>query len=109
MRCCTSIWINSSWSTIPAAIPAGDQLLKQITGVLQSRVRSGDTLARLGGDEFGILLQNCPLDQALRVAETLRQAIRDYRFIWQDGVLAVGVSIGIVRDHQRHARRSRAS
>ena len=77
--------------------PAGDQLLKQITGVLQSRVRSGDTLARLGGDEFGILLQNCLLDQALRVAENLRQAIRDYRFIWQDGVLAVGVSVGIVQ------------
>jgi diguanylate cyclase (GGDEF)-like protein/PAS domain S-box-containing protein len=76
--------------------PAGDQLLKQITGVLQSRVRVGDTLARLGGDEFGILLQNCPLDHALRVAEGLRQAIRDYRFVWQDGVSAVGVSIGIV-------------
>ena len=76
--------------------PAGDQLLKQITGVLQSRVRSGDTLARLGGDEFGILLQNCTLDHAMRIAETLRQAIRDYRFIWQDGVLGVGVSIGIV-------------
>ncbi len=76
--------------------PAGDQLLKQITGVLQSRVRSGDTLARLGGDEFGILLQDCTLDQAMKVAETLRQAIRDYRFIWQDGALAVGASIGIV-------------
>jgi diguanylate cyclase (GGDEF)-like protein/PAS domain S-box-containing protein len=76
--------------------PAGDQLLKQITGVLQSRVRSGDTLARLGGDEFGILLQSCTLDQAMRIAETLRQAIRDYRFMWQDGALAVGVSIGIV-------------
>jgi diguanylate cyclase (GGDEF)-like protein/PAS domain S-box-containing protein len=76
--------------------PAGDQLLKQITGVLQSRVRGGDTLARLGGDEFGILLQNCTLDQAMRVAETLRQAIRDFRFVWQDGVLGVGVSIGIV-------------
>jgi diguanylate cyclase (GGDEF)-like protein/PAS domain S-box-containing protein len=76
--------------------PAGDLLLKQITGVLQSRVRGGDTLARLGGDEFGILLQTCTLDQALRIAESLRQAIRDYRFIWQDGVLAVGVSIGIV-------------
>jgi diguanylate cyclase (GGDEF)-like protein/PAS domain S-box-containing protein len=76
--------------------PAGDQLLKQITAVLQSRVRSGDTLARLGGDEFGILLQNCSLDQALRIADTLRQAIRDYRFIWQDGMLEVGVSIGIV-------------
>jgi diguanylate cyclase (GGDEF)-like protein/PAS domain S-box-containing protein len=76
--------------------PAGDQLLKQITGVLQSRVRGGDTLARLGGDEFGILLQNCALDQAMRVAEALRQAIRDYRFVWQDGVLSVGVSIGVV-------------
>jgi diguanylate cyclase (GGDEF)-like protein/PAS domain S-box-containing protein len=76
--------------------PAGDLLLKQITGVLQSRVRTGDTLARLGGDEFGILLQNCSVDQALRVAENLRQAICDYRFSWHDGVLAVGASIGIV-------------
>jgi diguanylate cyclase (GGDEF)-like protein/PAS domain S-box-containing protein len=76
--------------------PAGDQLLKQITGVLQTRVRSCDTLARLGGDEFGVLLQKCSLDQALRIAEGLRQAIRDFRFIWQDGVLEVGVSIGIV-------------
>ncbi|MHB8723317.1 MAG: PAS domain S-box protein, partial [Steroidobacteraceae bacterium] len=76
--------------------PAGDQLLKQITGVLQSRVRSRDTLARLGGDEFGILLQNCSLEQALRIADTLRQAIRDFRFIWQDGALELGVSIGIV-------------
>ncbi len=76
--------------------PAGDQLLRQITGLLQSRVRNGDTIARLGGDEFGILLASCPLDQALRVAEQLRQAIRDYRFVWQDGVLAVGVSIGLV-------------
>ena len=76
--------------------PAGDQLLKQITGVLQSRVRSRDTLARLGGDEFGVLLQSCSLEQALRIAESLRQAIRDFRFVWQDGALELGVSIGIV-------------
>ena len=76
--------------------PAGDLLLKQITGVIQSRVRGGDTLARLGGDEFGILLQDCARDQALRIAENLRQGIRDYRFTWQGGVLAVGASIGIV-------------
>jgi len=41
-----------------------------------SRVRGGDTLARLGGDEFGILLQDCSRDQALRIAENLRQGIR---------------------------------
>ncbi len=76
--------------------PAGDLLLKQITGVIQSRVRGGDTLARLGGDEFGILLQDCTQDQALRIAESMRQAIRDYRFTWQGGALTVGASIGIV-------------
>ncbi len=32
----------------------------------------------------------------MRIAESLRQAIRDFRFIWQDGALTVGVSIGIV-------------
>jgi len=85
--------------------PAGDQLLRQITGLLQSRVRNGDTLARLGGDEFGILLASCSLDQALRVAEQLRQAIRDYRFIWQDGVLEVGASIGIVEITRESYRR----
>ena len=75
---------------------AGDLLLKKITGVLQTRVRTGDTLARLGGDEFGILLQNCSLDQALRVAENLRQAIRDVRFASQGVALDVGVSVGLV-------------
>ncbi len=42
----------------------GDEMLKQITALLRSRVRRSDTLARLGGDEFGVLLEDCPLDQA---------------------------------------------
>ena len=75
---------------------AGDQLLKQLTGVLQAQIRGADTLARLGGDEFGILLQDISLVQAQRIAETLRESVRDYRFIWQRKVLSVGVSIGIV-------------
>jgi diguanylate cyclase (GGDEF)-like protein/PAS domain S-box-containing protein len=75
---------------------AGDQLLKQLTGVLQSQIRGADMLARLGGDEFGILLQDITVTQAQRIAETLRESVRDYRFIWQRSVLSVGVSIGIV-------------
>lgn len=76
--------------------PAGDRLLKQITGLLQTRVRGSDLLARLGGDEFGILLSDCTPEQAMKIADALRQAIRDYRFVWHDGALNVGVSIGIV-------------
>jgi diguanylate cyclase (GGDEF)-like protein/PAS domain S-box-containing protein len=75
---------------------AGDRLLKEITAILQSRVRAKDTIARLGGDEFGILLQDCTADQAAKIADVLRQAVAEHRFQWGDGAMNVGVSIGIV-------------
>ena len=74
---------------------AGDRLLKQVTSVVQTRIRTTDMLARLGGDEFGVLLADCTLDTASRIAENLRQAIRDFRFVWGDRVMNVGVSIGL--------------
>lgn len=74
---------------------AGDRLLKQITSVVQMRIRTTDVLARLGGDEFGVLLADCTLDTAGRIAENLRQAIREFRFVWGDRVMNVGVSIGL--------------
>jgi diguanylate cyclase (GGDEF)-like protein/PAS domain S-box-containing protein len=75
---------------------AGDELLLQLTTVMQSRMRGSDTLARLGGDEFGVLLEACPLDQAVRIANGLREAVRDFRFIWQDKTFGIGISAGLV-------------
>ena len=75
---------------------AGDRLLRDVTGLLQTRVRTADTIARLGGDEFGVLLEGCTLEQATRIAENVRQAIRDFRFVWGASTLSVGASIGIV-------------
>jgi diguanylate cyclase (GGDEF)-like protein/PAS domain S-box-containing protein len=75
---------------------AGDQMLCQIATLMQSRMRESDTLARLGGDEFGVLLENCPLDQAHRIAETILGAVSSFRFVWQDKVFMIGASIGLV-------------
>ncbi len=75
---------------------AGDELLRQLTTVMQSRMRGSDTLARVGGDEFGGLLESCPLDQSVRIANGMREAVRDFRFVWQDKTFGVGVSIGLV-------------
>ena len=55
---------------------AGDELLRQLAQVLQGRVRSNDTLARLGGDEFGLLLHDCPVDDAVHGCERLAQGRR---------------------------------
>jgi diguanylate cyclase (GGDEF)-like protein/PAS domain S-box-containing protein len=75
---------------------AGDEMLKQLAHLLQSKVREADVLARLGGDEFGVLLRYCTLDQARGVAEDLRRSVRDYRFICEDHSFETGVSIGVV-------------
>jgi len=75
---------------------AGDQLLQQLTALITRRVRTSDIVCRLGGDEFGVLLANCGLERAVEVADSLRQAIREFRFFWQDAAFDIGVSIGIV-------------
>jgi diguanylate cyclase (GGDEF)-like protein/PAS domain S-box-containing protein len=74
---------------------AGDDLLKEIAVLLQSRIRESDTLARLGGDEFGLLLEGCSLERAQILASDLLAALDDFRFIHDGKVFTVGVSIGL--------------
>jgi diguanylate cyclase (GGDEF)-like protein/PAS domain S-box-containing protein len=76
---------------------AGDRLLRDVTGLLQTKVRASDTIARLGGDEFGVLLEGCTPEQASRIADGVRQAIKDYRFMWGASTLSVGASVGVVQ------------
>ena len=73
----------------------GDQLLSQIAVVLRGRMRTRDTLARLGGDEFGVLLEHCPLEDALVVAEDLRRLVQDFHFAWGGQTFRLGLSVGL--------------
>jgi diguanylate cyclase (GGDEF)-like protein/PAS domain S-box-containing protein len=75
---------------------AGDALLGQVGALLKSKVRWRDTLSRLGGDEFGVLLESCSLEEALRTAESLREAIRNFRYTWEDRTFRLGACIGVV-------------
>jgi diguanylate cyclase (GGDEF)-like protein/PAS domain S-box-containing protein len=55
---------------------AGDTLLQQIAGALQSCVRDEDTVARLGGDEFAVLVESVTEDgAALRAAERIQRRL----------------------------------
>ena len=75
---------------------AGDELLRQLGGVLHQSIRKSDTLARLGGDEFAVLMENCTLEQANRVATKVHRDIEEFRFVWEDRSFNLGVSIGLV-------------
>ncbi len=75
---------------------AGDELLKQLAHHLVGEIRTSDVLARLGGDEFGIILERCSVEKARRIADGLRQFVKDFRFAWQNRSFEIGVSIGLV-------------
>ncbi|MDH5246763.1 MAG: EAL domain-containing protein, partial [Betaproteobacteria bacterium] len=75
---------------------AGDALLGQVGALLKTKIRWRDTLARLGGDEFGVLLESCSLDEALRMADQLRETIRNYKFVWEERTFRLGCSLGVV-------------
>ncbi|MDP2830150.1 MAG: EAL domain-containing protein [Sulfuricellaceae bacterium] len=75
---------------------AGDELLRQLVTVFVARSRNSDAVARLGGDEFGLLLIDCPEEAALRLANEIREEVQAFRFVWQDKIFEIGVSIGLV-------------
>ena len=75
---------------------AGDQLLKQTSTLLHETLGASGLLARLGGDEFGVLLENCDANSAIGIAERLRLAVQELRFVWNGCVFSISSSVGLV-------------
>ncbi|MGR8931871.1 MAG: diguanylate cyclase, partial [Gammaproteobacteria bacterium] len=74
---------------------AGDELLRQVSNLMNDCLRTSDILARIGGDEFCAVLYNTPVENASLVAEKVREAIKRYRFTWDDKFFEIGISIGL--------------
>lgn len=56
---------------------AGDAVIATIGALTASMLRNVDIAGRYGGEEFVVLLPDCAMTEALRVAQRLRQAIAD--------------------------------
>jgi diguanylate cyclase (GGDEF)-like protein/PAS domain S-box-containing protein len=75
---------------------AGDELLRQISRVLEKSVRRRDTVARLGGDEFVILMEHCSISRGQKTANKIIANLNRFRFLWEDKSFNIGVSIGLL-------------
>ena len=69
----------------------GDEVLRQVGGLLHTILRDGDWAARFGGEEFVILMPNCGLDNAAGRADQIRLAFEALK----PADLLVTVSIGV--------------
>ncbi|MDN7137207.1 diguanylate cyclase [Pseudidiomarina sp. 1ASP75-14] len=75
----------------------GDQILKQFTEVLQSRLRAMDSLIRWGGEEFLIVLPDTDLKGAQTLAEDLCQAIENHHFEADVDRLTASFGVSLLR------------
>jgi diguanylate cyclase (GGDEF)-like protein/PAS domain S-box-containing protein len=74
---------------------AGDTLLKEIAAVIRKACRQQDFTARIGGDEFAVMLADCSVNAARRIAQQIVEAIGGVRFAWHGTVYRIGASVGI--------------
>lgn len=75
---------------------AGDIALQSLVSTSRQALRDWDILGRVGGEEFAVLLPETETEQAMLVAERLRQAVAASRILLGEGAsVALTVSIGI--------------
>ena len=75
--------------------PAGDEVLKQLVGLIESNLRSSDTLARYGGEEFIILLPESGIDAAREVASKICSLAEAAVFSHKTQRISITISAGI--------------
>lgn len=80
----------------------GDKVLRDMAFVMQKSLRKTDTIGRWGGEEFIVILSHTRPEEALSVAEHLRQSVAEYSFT---ALHPVTVSIGVgefIRSEEVH-------
>ena len=83
--------------------PAGDEVLRQLSGILKSTIRDNDIVARYGGEEFAIILPSTNKEGALILAERLRIKIEQFQFsqenIQPNGKLTISIGVAVYPDN----------
>lgn len=72
----------------------GDAVLKAVAEILHNTSRAIDVPARLGGEEFAVLLSGADKNEALAIAERLREQVAKIVIDHEAGPVTITVSIG---------------
>jgi diguanylate cyclase (GGDEF)-like protein len=82
--------INDTWGHL-----AGDLVLVEFARRIRTGLRGGDFLARYGGEEFAVLLSRTAPDEAMRIAERIREATAHEPVRFEEQSIPMTVSIGV--------------
>ena len=73
----------------------GDCVLKSVAEDLRRSVREYDTVARWGGDEFLLMLPATNEENAIRLAERIRDIVEKRRYAYENEALSVTLTLGV--------------
>ncbi len=73
----------------------GDKTLKDVAETLRRYLRNEDIIGRYGGEEFAVVLPNIKLDTALKIADRLRNAIKNRTIKVDDYLIKITASFGV--------------
>lgn len=71
----------------------GDEVLKFVANSISNSIRSSNMAARYGGDEFVVLLNEASEQQALQIAERIKERLKNS----SDLNYSVGISYGVAQ------------
>ncbi|MDD4956528.1 MAG: diguanylate cyclase [Candidatus Omnitrophica bacterium] len=74
---------------------SGDIVLKNVGRILSSKISAGDIVARYGGEEFVMVVLNCDREGAVKLANEIREDIKNTPVVLRREEWYVTVSIGI--------------
>jgi len=74
---------------------AGDKVLVEVARVLARAMRESGLVVRFGGEEFAAVLPATDADEARRLAERVRRAVQQGRYVHENRTLHVTVSCGV--------------
>jgi diguanylate cyclase (GGDEF)-like protein len=75
--------------------PVGDAVLKTMVDVCRKQLRDSDLMGRLGGAEFAVQLPRTTLEDAMMVAERIRQAVEAMPVKTERAVINLTASLGV--------------
>lgn len=73
----------------------GDYVLRELAGSIKETIRREELFARYGGEEFVLVLPETPIDGGERMAERIREIVKEHVFTFDGKTIPITISLGV--------------